>query len=161
MPKLTFYPQSIESVQSGKVTAREAKLGELNKKGKQKKFVGVFYEDTQKKEYKAFIRLMAIPQLRGFEPITGAVHIVHFGLYFQRPLSHYVNNDRSRPLKANAPTRCMKTPDYMDNGFKGIGDALNGLAWLDDKQICLDSGGGKYWTNEPDHIILTFEAVEE
>jgi Holliday junction resolvase RusA-like endonuclease len=158
MPELKF-TLPIQSVQSGKTKARFAKIGELNKNGVQKTIVGMFYEDTRKKEYKAFIRLQAIPQLRGFEPIVGCVE-TEFLFYFQRPLSHYVNNDRSRPLKANAPTKCMKTPDITDNACKGIADALTGFAWVDDKQIT-DHSAKKRWTNDNDYIILTFEAVEE
>lgn len=143
MPKLIFYPNNTKSVQS-------ISFGK-----------GHAFTPANHREYKKLIRLQAIQQLKGFKPIARPVHILHFGLYFQRPLNHYVGNNRYKPLKSNAEILCMKTPDYMDNAFKGIGDALNGLAWLDDKQICKSSGGGKYWTEDPDHIILIFEEVSD
>ena len=142
MPKLRF-DLPVQSMQSGRI-------------GK----YGNFYQNTKKKGYKAALAMYAITQLRGFKPIEGAVRVTRFDVYLQRPLSHYVNNDRSRPLKETAPIHCLKHIDVMDNLFKPFGDALNGIAWIDDSHICYETGRGKYWTDEPDHIILEFEEVQ-
>ena len=57
------------------------------------------------------------------EPIT-----LFIDLIFKRPKSHY----NKAGLKADAPI--LPRPD-VSNCQKGIEDALNGIAWVDDRQI--------------------------
>jgi Holliday junction resolvase RusA-like endonuclease len=57
------------------------------------------------------------------EPITLIIDLV-----FKRPESHYTK----KGLRPNAPV--LPRPD-VSNCQKGIEDALNGIAWVDDKQV--------------------------
>jgi Holliday junction resolvase RusA-like endonuclease len=57
------------------------------------------------------------------EPITLIIDLV-----FKRPESHYTK----KGLRPNAPL--LPRPD-VSNCQKGIEDALNGIAWVDDKQV--------------------------
>lgn len=57
------------------------------------------------------------------EPITLIIDLV-----FKRPESHYTK----KGLRPNAPA--LPRPD-VSNCQKGIEDALNGIAWVDDKQV--------------------------
>lgn len=57
------------------------------------------------------------------EPITLIIDLV-----FKRPASHFTK----KGLKSSAPT--LPRPD-VSNCQKGIEDALNGIAWVDDKQV--------------------------
>lgn len=52
----------------------------------------------------------------------------------QRPLSHYVAGDRERALRTSAPAQPCVTPDSL-KVVRAIEDALNGIAYRDDKQI--------------------------
>jgi Holliday junction resolvase RusA-like endonuclease len=57
------------------------------------------------------------------EPITLIIDLV-----FKRPESHYTK----KGLRSGAPV--LPRPD-VSNCQKGIEDALNGIAWVDDKQV--------------------------
>lgn len=50
----------------------------------------------------------------------------------QRPASHYVADNRSRPLKADVPILPMTTPDSTKL-LRSIEDACKGVLWTDDK----------------------------
>lgn len=58
----------------------------------------------------------------------------------ERPKAHFIANDRSRPLKANAPTpgSCTVKKD-VDNLSKAVADALQeeSLVYEDDKDVTL------------------------
>ncbi len=64
-------------------------------------------------------------------------------MYHRRPKTHYVANDRARPLKESAPApgEYAQKPD-LDNCVKAVCDALqesrlfpDGLLYADDKQV--------------------------
>ena len=62
---------------------------------------------------------------------------VDITFYMKRPLSHFVNRDRSNDLKAKhscAYTPHVSTPD-LDNMTKFVLDALTGFAYPDDKVV--------------------------
>lgn len=54
--------------------------------------------------------------------------------YYPRPKSHYGTGRNAGKLKDTAPYYPLLKPDY-DNIEKVIADSLNGLAYLDDKQV--------------------------
>lgn len=62
--------------------------------------------------------------------LTGPV-IVHADLYFQRPKAHYLTGG----LRENAPVWHTTKPD-MDKLQRALGDAMTGIVFRDDSQIC-------------------------
>jgi len=66
-------------------------------------------------------------------PLEGALYAkLHF--VFQRPLCHYVNNNRNNDLKVTAPVFHTQRPD-LDNLVKFVLDALTGPVFADDCTI--------------------------
>ena len=64
-------------------------------------------------------------------PLRGPVWLKVFA-FFPRPKYYYRANGE---LKKDAPTAQSKRPD-CDNILKFVADALNGIFWTDDAQIC-------------------------
>lgn len=62
-------------------------------------------------------------------PYTGPVQL-RASFYLQRPKHH----SNSRGLRDNAPSHPAKRPD-LDHLLRAIGDALTGIAWVDDSQV--------------------------
>jgi Holliday junction resolvase RusA-like endonuclease len=70
----------------------------------------------------------AAARAAGAEPTDAAPITLIVDLVFARPKSHY----RKAGLRADAPK--LPRPD-CSNVLKGIEDALNGVAWVDDTQV--------------------------
>ena len=77
-------------------------------------------------EYRAAIAKAAIDA--GATPTTHEPLTLIIDLVFKRPSSHYTK----KGLRSGAPV--LPRPD-VSNCQKGIEDALNGIAWVDDKQV--------------------------
>ena len=89
--------------------------------------------DPSAKEKQEF--LMMVQNKAPNPPIKGAIKIdVLF--YMPRPKSHYRTGKFSGILKDTAPMWHTGRPD-LDNLVKFISDALNGVFYKDDSQICL------------------------
>jgi len=82
-----------------------------------------------KKNLRQVIQSQALPK-----PLEGPL-LVDVFIYFQRPQNHYGTGRNAGTLKANAPKWHAKKPD-RDNLDKLVLDALSGIFWRDDKQIC-------------------------
>jgi hypothetical protein len=64
---------------------------------------------------------------------------LHLGITFRvrRPNYHFVNGDRSNPLKINY-VNCRETRGDIDNMVKFVMDASNRILYMDDRQVtCL------------------------
>ncbi len=61
-----------------------------------------------------------------------------------RPKSHYRVGKYADLLRPQAPAHHTAKPD-LDNLIKGAIDALSGLAYTDDAQVCCFSGVHKQW----------------
>ena len=72
--------------------------------------------------------IAAAARAAGATPTDAAPLTLIVDLVFERPKSHFLK----RGLKANAPR--LPRPD-CSNVLKGLEDALNGVAWVDDTQI--------------------------
>ncbi len=93
-------------------------------------------------------------QHRPEKPIDGPVRLlVH--AYFQRPKSHYRTGRYSGQLKPNMPEPYTNTPDF-DNILKFVGDALEGVFWVNDKLI-FQSEFLKLYSEKPRIEIAIFE----
>lgn len=78
------------------------------------------------------------------KPLDGPVKC-ELVFFMQRPLKHFVNNDRSRPLREDAPQYHTQMPDALKLA-RSTEDALTSVIWLDDSQnvrICSE----KRWCN--------------
>ncbi len=64
------------------------------------------------------------------QPLTGALHAT-LEFHFARPKSHVTPKGR---LRKSAPVEHLQTPD-IDNLIKYVFDALNGVYFMDDKQV--------------------------
>lgn len=81
------------------------------------------------------------------DPWDGPVWVgVNF--YLPRPKSHFRSGKYAHMLKPSAPWAPVVKPDG-DNLEKAIWDALSGVAFHDDKQIC-GWGGEKAYLQDPD-----------
>ena len=68
------------------------------------------------------------------EPITSPIGLTVI-FYMPRPKAHYCTGKKADMLKDTAPEYHTSRPD-VDNFCKLIFDALNGIFWKDDCQIC-------------------------
>jgi len=118
---------------------------------------GWAYDVNQTEEGKML--LFCLNQWGDREPITGAIR-ADFEFILARPKSHYGTGRNAGTLKTSAPGYHIQTPDY-DNLCKLLTDALNGIVYKDDAQVCLGSFV-KRWgePGEPDGIVLTLEELE-
>jgi Holliday junction resolvase RusA-like endonuclease len=64
-------------------------------------------------------------------PLECAVEVL-MEFFEQRPKSHFRANGQ---LKDSAQKRPTKAPDW-DKLARSVGDALNGVCWRDDAQVC-------------------------
>ena len=85
------------------------------------------YPSADAKTYKAEVKTIAM--LSGIRaPLTGRIAL-HVQLYPQRP-QDWARRARRDPLTWDDDVRCID----LGNAEKVLSDALNGVAWLDDKQ---------------------------
>jgi Holliday junction resolvase RusA-like endonuclease len=104
-------------------------------------------------DYKAAIRLAA----RELRPIAGPVALT-VSCFFSRPKSHYGSGKNAERLKGTAPHWHVVKPD-TDNVVKAIKDALKGLAWRDDSQVCREEIE-KHYDDAPRTVVI-IRAIEE
>ena len=88
------------------------------------------YTPEQTKNYENWVKLSFINQYPSFKPLENEL-AVSIKAYFEIPKSAS-KKKREQMLKGNI--RPTIKPD-LDNIAKSVLDALNGLAYLDDKQI--------------------------
>ncbi len=74
--------------------------------------------------------------------LTGAIHLT-VGFMFPRPKGHFGTGRNAGKLKASAPDDHTQKPD-CDKLLRAVGDALTGVVWRDDSQVCYISTG-KVW----------------
>lgn len=111
--------------------------------------VGV-YTPAKTEQYQRMVSLIARNSY-GLEPITGAV-AVHFAYFFPIPKSY--SRKKAQLAMDNQIVPVVK-PDW-DNLGKLTSDALNGICYLDDKQI-VSATIQKYYSDVPRTDILVWE----
>ena len=104
------------------------------------------YNDPKYTAYKKALRLVASAQIK--EPLEGAVKM-SIVFQFKKPKSW------SKKKKAAAFWHTQK-PD-ADNLQKAVKDALNGLAYKDDSQVC-DMDVVKIW-GDSDRVMVELEKI--
>lgn len=87
----------------------------------------------------------------GWKPIDGPIR-VELEVFFPIPKS---DSKKKKSLKLSGSIRPTIKPD-VDNIAKSILDALNGLAYADDKQV-VDCRVGKYYGDDPSVYVKIIE----
>ena len=111
------------------------------------------------KPWRADIRAAALQMVR--QPVAGPIRLdLHFVM--PRPKSHYGTGRNADKLKPSAPASHVQKPD-LDKLVRAVGDALTGVAYVDDSQIV---GGAhmKRWTdntNDRAGVYITVVPIEE
>lgn len=107
---------------------------------------GHVYTPNRTRAYEDMIRKEWIKQNPNLLPFTTPVK-VFMDFYFQRPKAHYVGMNRERGvIKDGMPIFYTHTPD-LDNIEKSVLDALNKIAYVDDKLI-VQKYSNKLWYHE-------------
>jgi crossover junction endodeoxyribonuclease RusA len=65
-----------------------------------------------------------------------------------RPKNHYGSGKNAHILKPNAPTWHISKPD-LDKLIRCVKDALTGVVWKDDSQVCAMGGPRKIYGDRP------------
>ncbi len=81
----------------------------------------------------------------GCTPQKGPVKL-SLSFWFPRPKSHYRTGKNCHELKYAAPRRHTSKPD-KDKLERCVLDALTGVAYLDDSQVCEWDGGVKHYSD--------------
>lgn len=116
--------------------------------GKQKNFVRQY--DPSESDKKDFL-VMALNN-RPSKPIEGPIYM-ELKFVFSRPKSHYRTGQYSEYLKVNAPDYHTVKPD-TSNLVKFVEDALNGVFWKDDSQICISHETKTYGEQPGIHVHI-------
>ena len=77
---------------------------------------------------------------------------------FPRPKSHYGTGKNSDLIKGSAPKHHAQKPD-LDNVIKSTMDAMNGVLYLDDKQV-IQVTALKGWADRSEQPGLQLDAIE-
>lgn len=103
-------------------------------------------DNPKVRSWRADVKTIAMDHWQG-EPASGPVMVtVQFTL--PRPQSHYGTGKNAGVLKATAPERHPKKPD-LDKLVRAVLDALTGVCWRDDAQVCY-VGASKYYGDRPE-----------
>ncbi len=125
---------------------------------RKKNFVGTY--NPQETEEGRFLA-EAIVQVRAQidKPLSGPL-CLYLCCLFRRPKSHYGTGKNSGKLKPSAPKFCTNKKDF-DNLAKFYTDALNGIAYIDDKQIINATIDKQYADfDEEEHILIMVREVD-
>lgn len=103
------------------------------------------YTPQGTKDYEALVRRSFVAP--GYVPYDGAVIL---DLHIECPIPKSTSK-KNRKLMLDGSIRPIKKPD-IDNIIKIIGDALNGVAYVDDKQI-VAVRSEKYYSETPGVLV--------
>ena len=116
------------------------------------------YQPNDVVNFKKFISLSAISQLPiGFKPLTGGVAI---SIRFIFPPTKSWSKKKLTALKNGEKMYKITRPDLHDNLKKGVLDALNGVVYKDDAQVCKEVNNEKVYGFVP-RIELCVCDIEE
>lgn len=95
---------------------------------------------------------LAAHQAYSGELLTGPI-LLTVEFYFRRPQSHYGSGRNFGQLKSSAPEHHLQTPD-LDKLVRCLGDALTGVVWRDDRQVC-ETHSSRLWTTSTERAEVT------
>jgi len=117
------------------------------------------YQDKKAIAYKKSISIQAMEQLpANFQMWTGAIAIEQCYFLFSPPknMAKYLKNAIADGWNVYKSTK----PDVTDNLFKGVIDALEGIVYKNDSQICMLDDVKKMYTVGSPGIMITFRQVD-
>jgi Holliday junction resolvase RusA-like endonuclease len=107
---------------------------------------------TQKRKIATFIRYKTqATKLQG--PINCSIHF-----HLKRPANHFRSGKYKHILKNNAPQFPTSTPD-IDNLIKFYLDAMNSIAYEDDRQIVSISAGKLYAEKGKERTVISLDTI--
>lgn len=121
------------------------------------KAFATIYEDGKDKRAKVHIQSNVRSQAPA-EPLTGPLE-VELWFYLPRPQGNYGTGRNAGQLKASAAKFHIKKPD-SDNCEKLLLDALTGIFWNDDSQIC-DTHIHKRYSKTPRTVVHIAKIKQE
>ena len=101
--------------------------------------------------------LDALGARTGLDLIRGPV-AVRMQFVFSRPKSHFGTGRNADRLKDSAPQHHTKKPDVLKLG-RAVEDALTGVVWRDDSQICDGDYCKRY--GPTDYCNVTITEIED
>ena len=110
-------------------------------------FIGTYDPSAKAKKQLAMVVQDEAPEV----PLTGPIAL-ELIFYMPRPKNHYGTGRNAGKLKGSAPYWHVSRPD-SDNLEKFVKDALNGIFWKDDSQICYTSTQ-KIYSDQPRSEIV-------
>jgi Holliday junction resolvase RusA-like endonuclease len=145
----TYIPgDSADVINQKKITGDKIKVG----------FVS-HYQTTKVKDTERNIRSIVINQLpKGFKPFAKGINITKLHYSFP-PLKSFSKKILARINSGEEINKTTK-PDLTDNLNKGVFDALQGLVFINDSQICGLDNCKKFYSNMPG-VSLVMEEVQE
>ena len=100
-------------------------------------------EDNPKTEpWRNAVAARAREAMDGRKPMAGPLQL-NVVFYFGRPKGHYRTGRHAGELKPTAPDFCSKRPD-LDKLLRALGDALTGVAFVDDAAISIVRARKRY-----------------
>ena len=113
------------------------------------------YDPAKSKDYKDYVRLAAVSEMKGKVPLDGALAL-SVRVYRSIPKSF---SKKKQALAEAGKIKPITKPD-MDNYIKGIKDALKSVCWKDDSQIVTyREPFGKFYSETPRIEIEVMEDV--
>lgn len=116
------------------------------------------YQKKEVKENERNIKLMIIDQLpMGFVPFSKGIKINK--LHYVFPPTSSLKRSEMRSIIAGEIVHKTTKPDLTDNLNKGLFDAMQGIVFLNDSQVCEMNDVKKYYGTTP-RIEIEIEQIE-
>lgn len=133
--KLTFFVPGVAKPAGSKRGFYAPKLGRV-----------LIVDDCKKsRDWKGDVKYAAMQAMAGRAPVAHAVMLtVSFAM--PRPKSHYRTGRHAGSLRPDAPKWCTTKPDATKL-LRCVEDAMTGVVWRDDAQVCFQIVEKKYDEN--------------
>ena len=111
---------------------------------------------AKQKPWVSAIACAAAEAMQRNPPSRGMVMVKRMTFTFPRPKSHYGTGKNSNVLKPGAPIYHLSKPD-ADKLQRCVFDAIKGIVYEDDCQVCHLDGVSKVYANASGHAGLEME----
>jgi len=136
-------------------------------KGSAKAFVvkgrAVVCQDNaaKQKPWASSISYTAMQEMKFQKPVTGPIAI-SLCFTMPRPKSHYGTGSNSAIVKPSAPRHHVSKPD-LDKLIRCVKDALTGVVWSDDSQVCQIVYAAKTYetTSRGSGVSISISSIDE